>query len=143
MQPKAVLSLGTFYLLHWGHVNLLERCRMLAGRDGLVVVALNPDAFVEQYKGRSPVIPYHGRLSVLSACRYVDRVVCNYGGADAKPIIDDVAPDIIAVGDDWEHKDYYGQLRVTQAWLDDRNIRVEYLPYTREISSSVIRAALP
>lgn len=142
-QPKAVLTLGTFDLFHWGHVNLLARCRMLAGREGLVVVALNPDEFIEQYKGRPPVIPYHGRLSVLAACKYVDRVVCNYGGADSKPIIEAVGPDIIAVGDDWAHKDYYGQLRVTPLWLEERNIRIEYLPYTREISSSLIRTALP
>ena len=48
MPPKAVLTLGTFDLFHEGHVNLLARCRMLAGRNGLVVVALNPDEFVEQ-----------------------------------------------------------------------------------------------
>ncbi|HET7667453.1 MAG TPA: adenylyltransferase/cytidyltransferase family protein [Mycobacterium sp.] len=142
MQRKAVLTIGTFDLFHWGHVRLLARCRMLAGKNGLVIVALNPDGFIEAYKHHPPVIPYHGRLSVLAACKYVDRVVCNVGGANSKPVIEAVMPDVIAVGDDWADKDYYGQLRVTPEWLAERHISIEYLPYTREISSSDIRAAL-
>ena len=142
MPAKAVLTLGTFDLFHEGHVNLLARCRMLAGREGIVVVALNPDEFIEQYKHRAPVIPYPARLAVLMACRYVDRVICNWGGADAKPAIEAIGPDIIAVGDDWADKNYLGQLRVTPEWLSERHIKIEYLPYTREISSSLIRAAL-
>jgi cytidyltransferase-like protein len=139
---RAVLTIGTFDLYHEGHVNLLARCRMLAGRDGTVVVALNPDEFIERYKGHAPVIPYAGRLAVLQTCRYVDRVVCNYGGSDAKPIIEVIGPDIIAVGDDWASKDYLAQLMVTSEWLATRRIKIEYLPYTQGISSSLIRTAL-
>jgi len=142
MPPNVVLTLGTFDLFHAGHVNLLARCRTLAGPTGLVVVALNGDDFIEAYKGRPPVIEYRNRHSVVSACRYVDRVVWNQGGRDSKPAIESVGPDIIAVGSDWESKDYYGQLNVTQDWIDAHRIRVVYLPYTAGISSSQIRARL-
>lgn len=134
-----VLTLGSFDLFHAGHVNLLARCRILAGKRGLVIVALNPDEFIEQYKGRPPVIGYNDRLRVLSACRYVDRVVRG-SGADSKPVIMDVGPDIIAVGSDWESKDYYGQLGVTERWLSEQGCAVHFLPYTAGISSSQIRA---
>ena len=136
-----VLTLGTFDLFHAGHVNLLARCRILAGKRGLVVVALNPDEFIEQYKGRPPVISYQDRYSVVSACRYVDRVIRGTG-SDSKPAIESVGPDVIAVGSDWESKDYHAQLGVTPEWLAERNIRIEYLPYTPNISSSQIRKGM-
>lgn len=136
-----VLTLGTFDLWHAGHVNLLARCRMLAGKRGLVVVALNPDEFIEAYKGRPPVIRYQDRYSVVAACRYVDRVIRG-SGADSKPAIESVGPDIIAVGSDWESRDYYGQLGVTSEWMSERGIACHFLPYTAGISSSQIRAKI-
>lgn len=134
-----VLTLGSFDLFHTGHVNLLARCRMLAGRDGLVIVALNPDEFIAAYKGHPPVVGYNDRLRVLAACRYVDRVIRGTG-RDSKPAILEAGPDIIAVGSDWESKDYHAQLDVTPAWLAEQGIKVKFLPYTPGISSSQIRA---
>lgn len=136
-----VLTLGTFDLFHAGHVNLLARCRMLAGKRGMVIVALNPDEFVLAFKGHLPVVGYNDRERVLSACRYVDRVIRG-SGADSKPAIESVGPDIIAVGSDWQTKDYYGQLDVTSEWLSDHGISIEYLPYTQHISSTRIREAM-
>ena len=142
MSPNVVYTGGTFDLFHHGHVALLARCRTLAGLGGLVVVSLNTDDFVEEYKGRPPAIPYAGRYSVVAACRYVDRVICNIGGRDSKRAIQAVGPNIIAVGSDWETKDYYRQMSFTREWLAERHIRIVYLPYTQEISTSQIRAAL-
>lgn len=136
-----VLTLGTFDLFHEGHVHLLRRCRDLAN-GGTVTVALNPDAFVASYKGRPPILPYASREWPLWACRYVDSVIPNIGGADAKPAILAVRPDIIAIGDDWFTRDYLGQLGVTPAWLDKEGIRVVYLPYTEGISTTAIRERL-
>lgn len=136
-----VLTLGTFDLFHAGHVNLLARCRTLAGRGGLVVVALNTDEFVASYKHRPPVVGFADRLSVVAACRYVDRVIRG-SGYDSTVAIESVGPDIIAIGSDWESRDYLGQLGVTQKWLDERRIRIAYLPYTSHISSSMIRGRL-
>jgi len=130
---------GTFDLFHIGHVRLLWRCSKLASPDGEVVVALNTDDFVAAYKGRPPVIPYAERREILEACRYVDRVVPNHGGADSKPAIEWVQPDIIAVGSDWQDRDYHAQMGFTQAWLDERGIRLIYLPYTEGVSTSDIR----
>jgi glycerol-3-phosphate cytidylyltransferase len=136
-----VLTLGTFDLFHRGHVRLLARCRALAGLGGIVVVALNPDDFVAQFKGRAPVVPLADRMEVVRSCRYVDRVIVG-SGRDSTDAIEDVGPDIIAIGDDWKERDYLGQLGVTQEYLDERRIRIVYLPYTQGVSSSQIRTAL-
>lgn len=133
-----VLTLGTFDLLHYGHVRLLLRCRMLAGRSGEVVVAVNPDEFVADYKGRAPVVSLAGRMEVLRAIRYVDRVVVG-SGHSSLPIIEQVMPSFIAIGDDWKHRDYLGQLGVSQEWLDERRISIVYLPYTDGVSTSQLR----
>lgn len=133
---------GTFDLFHAGHVNLLRRCRRLAGEDGEVVVALNTDDFVESFKGKRPVIPFEDRAQMLRACRFVDRVVRNDGGPDSKPTIELVSPDLIVVGSDWLEKDYLGQMGFTEAWLRERGIGLCYLPYTEGVSSTSLRASL-
>lgn len=137
-----VATLGSFDLFHRGHVNLLRRCWKLAGEDAEVAVGLNTDAFIEAYKGRPPVINYSDRAAVLNACRYVSVVVPNVGGADAKPILGALRPDILAVGSDWQDRDYYAQLSVTPDWLRSRGISLVYLPYTTGISTTAIRSRM-
>ena len=58
---------GTFDLFHIGHLNLLKRCSQIAGTDGQVIVALNTDEFIENYKGKKPIIPYEDRKSILES----------------------------------------------------------------------------
>lgn len=133
---------GTFDLFHSGHVNLLKRCREVAGIDGKVVVALNTDDFIWQFKNKKPICDEQERLNVLLACRYVDEVVMNIGGQDSKISIDMVGPNYIVVGSDWAKKDYYAQMSFTQEWLDERGIGLVYVPYTTSISSTKIRGRM-
>ena len=126
---------GTFDLFHAGHAGFLQRCAEL----GPVVVSLNTDQFIEEYKGKPPVISYSDRERVLLACRYVERVVPNTGGTDSKPSIEEVWPDIIAIGTDWARRDYHAQMGFDQDWLDDRQIALIYIPYTQGISSTAIK----
>ena len=130
---------GTFDLFHSGHVNFLKHCKKLSYK---VIVCLNTDEFIEQYKGKKPIVPYQDRLEVLTACRYVDDVVPNLGGSDSKPSILLVKPDIIAVGDDWAKKDYYKQMSFTQQWLDDNHITLIYMPYKQGISSTLLKSKI-
>lgn len=127
---------GTFDLLHSGHSRFLKRCAEISD---YVVVSLNTDEFIEEYKGKPPVISYADRRDVLLACRYVDEVIPNTGGADSKPSIEEVMPDIIAIGSDWARRDYYYQMGFDQDWLDDRGISLIYIPYSPSISSTAIK----
>jgi glycerol-3-phosphate cytidylyltransferase len=133
---------GTFDLFHSGHVNLLKRCKDIAGVDGNVVVSLNKNDFIEQYKGKPAVCSDTERRAVLMSCRYVDEVVFNVGGIDSKVAIELVSPDYIVIGSDWANKDYYSQMNFTQEWLDERNIGLVYIPYSKNISSSQIKNRL-
>ena len=126
---------GTFDLFHAGHVEFLRRCSEL----GSVVVSLNTDEFIEEYKGKPPVISYADRRSVLMACKYVDDVIANIGGPDSRIAIQSVMPDMVIIGSDWARKDYYTQMAFDQDWLDDRGIGLAYIPYTPGISSTAIK----
>jgi glycerol-3-phosphate cytidylyltransferase len=129
---------GTFDLFHSGHAKFLERCSEL----GSVTVSLNTDEFITAYKKKAPVMTYEERAAVLLSCRYVSRVIPNYGGADSKPAIEAVLPDLIVIGSDWARRDYYAQMGFTQDWLDERGIGLVYIPYTDGISSTAIKARL-
>lgn len=129
---------GTFDLFHAGHVFLLRECAKLAG-DGEVVVALNTDAFCAAYKGSPPVASYEEREAVLLACRYVDKVVPNIGGADSKPTLLQVMPDWLAIGQDWALKDYYAQMQITPAWLHEQGISLVYLPRPTPLSTTALK----
>ena len=133
---------GTFDLFHAGHVNFLKRCKEIAGELGSVVVSLNTDEFIKEYKGKPPVVSFSDRMAVLKACKYVDQVIANSGGADSKPTILQVSPNIIAIGTDWARKDYYKQMQFTQDWLDEKDISLIYIPYTKGISSTEIKTRL-
>jgi hypothetical protein len=69
----------------------------------------------------------------------VNFVVPNIGGADSKPAIEECKPDLIAIGSDWARRDYYKQMQFDQDWLDERNISLIYIPYTKGISSTLIK----
>ena len=129
---------GTYDMFHVGHAQFLER----ASYYGEVTIALNTDEFVKEFKGRAPVMNFAERYGVLSSCKYVSRVIPNISGADSKPTIVSVRPNIIVSGSDWEHKDYFKQMQFTQKWLDEHGIRLVYVPYTTNISSTIIKKRL-
>ena len=134
---------GTFDLFHSGHVNFLKRCQQISGVDGQVVVALNTDDFIYEYKKKKPVLTFDQRKDVLESCRFVNQVVPNVGGSDSKKTIEMVKlVDVIAIGSDWARKDYYAQMEFDQDWLDEKNISLIYIPYTKGISSTLIKGNL-
>lgn len=133
---------GTFDLFHSGHANLLKRCKDIAGESGKVVVSVNTDEFIQQYKNKPPVCNLEERKAVLESCKYVDEVVVNVGGYDSKISIDMVSPDYIVVGSDWATKDYHKQMGFTQEWLDVRGIGLVFVPYTQSISTTKIKSRM-
>jgi glycerol-3-phosphate cytidylyltransferase len=127
---------GTFDLLHYGHMNFLKQCSKISDR---VIVSLNTDEFIFKYKNKYPIMTYNERKRSLEGIRYVDEVIPNIGGEDSKPAILSVHPNIVAIGDDWAKKDYFAQMNFTQDWLDEHDIVLVYLSYTKGISTTDIK----
>jgi glycerol-3-phosphate cytidylyltransferase len=136
---KKVYTGGTFDLFHRGHVNFLKQCKEIGD---YIVVSLNTDDFIYRYKGKYPIMNYEERRDVLLGCRYVDEVIPNTDGEDSKPAIMNINPKFVIIGSDWAKKDYYEQMNFTQQWLDDNGIILVYLPYTENISTTLIKEKL-
>lgn len=71
MAIKRVLTYGTFDLLHYGHIRLLQRAAALGD---YLIVALSTDEF-NALKGKASFYPYEVRKEMLEAIRYVDLVI--------------------------------------------------------------------
>jgi len=139
MSNRKVYTGGTFDLFHRGHVNFLRQCKEIGD---YVIVSLNTDEFIHRYKGEYPVIGYEDRKEVLLSCKYVDKVIPNSEGEDSKPAILDVNPKFIVIGSDWAKKDYYKQMNFTQEWLDENDYMLIYIPYTDNVSTTLIKKKL-
>jgi len=129
-------------LVHSGHLYVVRQMRALAGSDGQVIIGLNTDEFIEQFKGHPPVQSLAERMEVVSAIRDVDLVVVNIGGKDSRPVLEMVRPDIIAVGQDWYSVDdekYCRQMGFSKAWLAERSIRLHYMDWLPGRSSTNLR----
>lgn len=138
-----VLTLGTFDVIHSGHVYLFAKCRELAGPEGRVIVAVNEDAFIQAFKGHKPVQTVADRLIMVRAIRYVDDTVINLGGGQQPALINWLDPDYIVIGDDWAPpKDYLAQLGIDQDFLNARGIEVVYLPRLEGLSSTALKAQI-
>lgn len=125
---------GTFDLFHYGHVKLLKAAKEAFG---YVVVGLNRDEFVERFK-RRPIMTMHERWNALDGCRWVDEVIVNVGDEDSRPAILTAKADFVVHGDDWRGEALMKQMGLTVDWLENHNVKMFYLPYTKTISSSEI-----
>lgn len=133
-----VISLGTFDIGHTGHINLIKKCNLLAGIDGFVRIGLNTDEFIEQYKGKKPVMSYQERYNFIDALNLVDEIVPNsQPDGTIKDTLNDI--DLIVVGSDWLRKDYLKQVGLTIDYLDENNIGLCYVTYTPNISTTEIK----
>jgi len=122
-----VITYGTYDLLHYGHIKLLERAKALG--DYLIVGVTSDD--YDKTRGKiNNQQSLMERIAAVKATGIADEIIVEeYEGQK----IDDIRRydiDIFTVGSDWEGKfDYLNEY-----------CKVVYLPRTEGISSSEIRA---
>lgn len=131
-----VLTIGSFDLLHAGHVQMLNRCEHL----GTVTVGVNTDRFIEQYKGRPPVQTTEEREHAIRALGF--RTIENDG--PGRDLIEATRPRILAIGPDWLERDYLAQIDVTADELFGWDVVLAFVPPPRVagLSSTAIREAM-
>ncbi|MBQ2627834.1 MAG: adenylyltransferase/cytidyltransferase family protein, partial [Eubacterium sp.] len=69
---KRVITYGTYDLLHYGHINLLQRAKALGD---YLIVALSTDEFNWNSKQKKCYFTYEERKKMLEALRAVDLVI--------------------------------------------------------------------
>ena len=119
---KKVITCGTFDLLHWGHIHLLERAKSLGD---YLIVAISTDEF-NRIKHKEAYHSYEHRKYILEAIKYV---IPETNWEQKKTDVEKYGIDTFVMGDDWK-----GQFD----FLKDQ-CEVIYLPRTEGISTSQIK----
>lgn len=126
---------GTYDLFHVGHLNLLmhakEQCDYL-------IVGVNTDRLVKEYKNKDVVISEQDRARIVGAIKYVDKVVLT-NTLDKKAVAKKIKFDAIFIGDDWKNNERWLK---TQEEMKKIGIDVVFLPHTDGISSTMIRETI-
>lgn len=92
-----VYTVGTFDLLHIGHLALLKRCKKLGN---VVAVGVASDEVVNLYKPNVPIIPLSQRMEMLKALSCVD-IVRPYYELEYVSACKELNVDIFVIGEDW------------------------------------------
>lgn len=118
---RLVFTNGIFDLLHAGHLRSLEQARDFGDR---LVVAVNSDASARRLKGADrPYQPAADRARLLAALRAVDAVTVFDEDTPAR-LLEELLPDILVKGADYEGRDIAGADAVRAAGGEVRLIEL-------------------
>ena len=131
-KTTVVYTLGTFDLLHVGHLALLEYCRSLGD---IVAVGVASDQVVNSYKPNVPVIPLDQRMEMLKALHCVD-IVRPYHELEYVSGCKDLDVDIFVIGEDWGRKPHKFAV---ESYLKNRGKQVIQVLYNPRTSSAQIK----
>jgi FAD synthetase len=101
-----VMASGVFDLLHLGHLHYLQDAKKMG--DELVVVVAT-DETVRKLK-HDPITPQEIRREMVASLKPVDRAVVG-SPTDSLKIVEDLLPDVIAIGYDQNIGDLPEQLQ--------------------------------
>ena len=115
---------GTFDMFHIGHLNLLknakENCEYL-------IVGVNKDDLVKEYKNKVPVIKENDRFEIVKAMTSTLNKVEIYDLCEFNAVF---------IGDDWKGTSRWNK---TEEELKKIGVDVVYLKYTEGVCSTQLR----
>jgi FAD synthetase len=136
-----VMATGTFDLLHMGHIYYLKEAKKLGDR---LVVVVATDTTVRKLK-HDPITPQEIRLNLIKELRVVDEAYLGHEN-DIYTIVEEIKPDIIALGFDQIHNAATIQADLKKRKLNIQVVRLSKyqgesdLEGTRRIIQKVIAA---
>lgn len=126
---------GVYDMFHVGHLNMIREAKK---RCDYLIVGVHSDEIVEGYKNRKTIINEKDRCEIVGAIKEVDKAVINYT-RDKIALWEKYHFDVIFIGDDWKG---------TERWINFEKelakigVTVEYIPYTKGISTTQIRTQI-
>ena len=124
---------GVYDMFHIGHLNLInnakEHCEHL-------IVGVNSDALVKEYKHKDTVIKEKERTEIVRNIKAVDECLI-VDVLDKVELHKKLHFDAIFIGDDW-----YGNPRWMQTKEDLAKLGVDvvFLPHTNGVSSTILKS---
>ena len=123
---------GVYDMFHRGHLNILNRAKE---QCETLIVGVNSDALVKEYKQKTPVIGQEDRLEIVKNIKAVDGVVLA-DTLDKLAMHERVPFDAVFIGSDWQGSPRW---EATQKQLADIGVDVVFLPHTEGITSTILR----
>ena len=97
---------SAFDLCHAGHLLMLEECSKHCVK---LTVGLHTDPTIERPEKIKPILDVKERYEILSAIKYIDKIITYTTEKELLSIIIDTSPDIRLLGDDYKVRfDYTG-----------------------------------
>ena len=127
-----VYTVGTFDLLHVGHLVLLEHCKTLGAT---LVVGVASDEVVNSYKPNIPVIPLKQRMKMIKALKCVDDVR-SYNELEYVSACKELDVDIFVIGEDWGDKPHN---IAVEKYLKSKGKKIVQVTYNPQTSSTRIK----
>ncbi len=127
---------GVYDMFHIGHLHIINCAAAMCEK---LIVGVNSDALVEQYKNKKTVICQEDRAEIIRNLRNVDECVI----ADTLDKVEQYKKykfDAVFIGDDWKGNERWIQ---TEKDLEPFGVDVVYLPHTPNISSTMLRVEIP
>lgn len=132
---KIGYTAGVYDMFHIGHLNVIRNAKELCD---YLVVAVSTDELVQEYKHKTPIIPFENRIEIVRSIRYVDLAI-SQTDMDKKSAALKNNANVMFVGDDWKGTEKWNRI---EEELKKVGIDVVYLPHTDGISSSMLRDIL-
>lgn len=121
-----IYTVGTWDLLHVGHLALLQHCKTLGDT---VAVGVASDDVVASYKNNVPVVPLEQRMEMLKALRCVD-IVRPYYELEYASACKELDVDIFVIGEDWGNAPHNLEVESLLKAAGKSIIQVSYHPQT-------------
>lgn len=130
-----VFTNGCFDILHAGHVDYLNKAKACGD---VLIAALNSDESVRRIKGaKRPIISQQERAFIVSNLKSVDYVTF-FQEDTPKEIIDDLIPDVLVKGADWDEDKIVGAETVKAN--GGKVARIEFI--TNQSTSNIINSII-
>ena len=128
---KLGYTTGVFDMFHVGHLNILRRAKEFCDK---LIVGVSTDELVESYKHKSPIMPLEDRLEIVSAIKYVDKVVIQ---SDRNKFLawEKIHFNALFVGDDWKGSKLFNELEQKFKLV---NVDIVFFPRTEGISTTIL-----
>lgn len=130
---KIGYTAGVYDMFHIGHLNVIMNAKEYCEH---LIVAVSTDEVVEANKHKTPIINFEDRVRIVEAIRYVDQVVPQIDYSDKIGAAIKYNIDVMFVGDDWKGTEKWDRI---EKQLNEIGVDLVYLPYTKSISSTMLR----
>lgn len=132
---KIGYTTGVFDMFHIGHLNILQKAKE---QCEYLIVGVSTDEVVENYKHKTPIIPFNERIAIVSALKCVDRAVPQTS-MNKMEAWKEIHFDALFHGSDWKGSDMYNKMIEE---FEQIGVDVVFLPHTEGVSSTLLTEVL-